>query len=300
MLRQTFIFSFISLNNMFFTIIDILILLFLVVVSIMDIKRREVDDYLSYGFFLFAISFRLLLSIVYWDYVILLKGLFGFIIAYIIASFFFYTRQWGGGDAKILIGLGVLLGFDLTFNATLLVFIINLIFASVIYSVLWAIALFIKHRNKTLIFFKDKLFSFGYFFLILILFSCIGFGIFFITSFFWSFLFVMICLFLFLIGVLFVFLKTVETVAFVKEVSVSQLTVGDWLVEDINVNEKVILSKKTTGLEFKDIVLLGKLEKKNEIKSVSIKSGIPFLPSFFIAYVMMLLFSNWYIFLFPF
>ena len=54
---------------------------------------------------------------------------------------------------------------------------------------------------------------------------------------------------------------------------------GDWLAEDVIVHGKTIVKKKTLHKE--DIQ---KLRDKN-ISSVTIKEGIPFVPSFLIAYL---------------
>ncbi|MDO8460570.1 MAG: hypothetical protein Q7S74_05650, partial [Nanoarchaeota archaeon] len=69
-----------------------------------------------------------------------------------------------------------------------------------------------------------------------------------------------------------------------KLVSPQNLTEGDWLERDVRIGNKTI--KKTVhGLSWNEIKLLRKANKK-----VYIKEGIPFVPAFLIAFIIMALF----------
>ena len=61
----------------------------------------------------------------------------------------------------------------------------------------------------------------------------------------------------------------------------NKLTLGDWIVKDIKHKGKLIASKKDLGLTEEQIAKI----KKLKIKKVLVKEGIPFVPSFFIAFV---------------
>ncbi len=76
-----------------------------------------------------------------------------------------------------------------------------------------------------------------------------------------------------------------EAIAFVKEIPVSALTEGDWVSEDIIVAGKVLVRKKDLGVSREQLQELHALAKKGKIKTVLVKYGIPFVPSFLLAFV---------------
>jgi Flp pilus assembly protein protease CpaA len=89
----------------------IIALIALVVASITDLKTREVPDYISYGLMFTAFAISLIYSIINLEYSYILQSLMGFIIGLIIAYSMFYLGQWGGGDSKLIMGLGAILGY---------------------------------------------------------------------------------------------------------------------------------------------------------------------------------------------
>ena len=63
----------------------------------------------------------------------------------------------------------------------------------------------------------------------------------------------------------------------------SKLTEGDWLAKDVKLKNKVVMEAKT--LEREDVWKLRYLEVNENLKPVTIKEGVPFVPSFLIAYL---------------
>jgi hypothetical protein len=84
---------------------------------------------------------------------------------------------------------------------------------------------------------------------------------------------------------LFLYIKSVEKVCMQKYVKPSELTEGDWIVENIVIKKKVIASPKDLGVSKKQIEQLIKLYKEGKVKKVLIKEGIPFVPSFLLGLV---------------
>ena len=130
----------------------IIALIVLIIGSITDIKKREVHDFVSYGLIFAAFGAALLYSIIYWDYTVLAQTAMGFIIGVIIAYGMFYLGQWGGGDSKLIMGLGAVLGFNVfaIFGAKdywLLIMLVNIVFVGAIYGLIWSIYLAIKHKK---------------------------------------------------------------------------------------------------------------------------------------------------------
>ncbi len=83
--------------------------------------------------------------------------------------------------------------------------------------------------------------------------------------------------------VLFLLTKAVEEVSFIKEVKPEQLTEGDWLAEEIHGHKFSWL-----GLEKEEIKKLQNMG----LHSIKIKTGIPFVPSFLLGYILVIIFSR--------
>ena len=77
-----------------------------------------------------------------------------------------------------------------------------------------------------------------------------------------------------------------------KYVKPQQLTEGDWIAKDIKIQGKYITGPKDLGIEKNKIRKLIELYKKGKVKKILIKEGVPFVPSFFAAYVVTLMFGN--------
>ena len=77
-----------------------------------------------------------------------------------------------------------------------------------------------------------------------------------------------------------------------KYVKPQQLTEGDWIAKDVNINGKYLTGPRDLGIEKRKIRKLIELYKMGKVKKILIKEGIPFVPSFFVAYVITLLYGN--------
>ena len=84
----------------------------LIIASITDLKSREVPDYISYGLIFIAFAISIFDSVLTWSYIPFVISMIGFIVGLIVAYGMFYLGQWGGGDSKLIMGLGALIGFN--------------------------------------------------------------------------------------------------------------------------------------------------------------------------------------------
>ena len=91
---------------------------------------------------------------------------------------------------------------------------------------------------------------------------------------------------------LWIIMKSVESSCMLKLVNPKKITEGDWIAKVIKVNGKYIAGPKDLGIEKKQIKKLIQLHKKRKIKNVLVKEGIPFVPSFLIAYIVTLVLGN--------
>ena len=208
------------------TLLVILVLCVLFVASLFDLKTREIPDTLSYGFIVAALGIRLFFglttSLEYFWY-----GIIGFGVAFIVGYILYEMKQMGGGDAKLLMGLGAAFGsFGLSF---LFALALAILLIGGMYCLLWATGIFLKEKQKTVPRFKDALRKnrLGHIMTLSVA------GIFLFLSFFvpvfLQLLFFMIILAIIITFYLLLFIRVVEQVGFVHHIPVDKLTEGDWL-----------------------------------------------------------------------
>jgi len=283
-------------------IIDIILIITgfigLVIASISDIKTREVPDWLSYSLIIIGLTLRLFYTLTYKEWSYFIQGLIGFSIFFIIANLMYYTKQWGGGDSKLLMGLGVLFATypkillnyfqpNLTIPFLLILWI-NILFVGAFYGLIYAIILTIKNRKNFLIKVKKllkrkRIINITRITLVISV-------LFFISTFLIkdriiNLIFLATAFLVISFPYIWIFTKSIEKVCMYHYIQTKNLTEGDW-IEDKNLREKFKISN--LGIEKKQINLL----MKSKIKKVLVKEGIPFVPSFLIALIISLIFGN--------
>ena len=275
-------------------------LISLAIAAVSDIKTREVPDWLSYSTIFFGIGLRLLFSVITLDSSYLITGILGSIAFLIIALIMFYTGQWGGGDSKLLIGIGALIGLEPDFSTIPLLFIfwMNAIFIGALYGLLYSIYLAFKHKKRFSKQFK-KLYSKHkkqrYLLLGLSIITLVT--SFFVPGFYIKLTTIGFAFFILAMSYILIFVQAIEDTAMKKLIPVQKLTEGDWIVKDILIDGKYICGPKDLGIDKKQIQKLVRLKRKGKIKKVLIKEGIPFVPGFFLALIVTILFGNWFLYL---
>jgi 5-bromo-4-chloroindolyl phosphate hydrolysis protein len=116
-------------------------------------------------------------------------------------------------------------------------------------------------------------------------------GIIFMLFGFFNILFLFSGLMFLFFSFLFVASQILEKNILTREVSVKDISEGEWLAEDLKIGKKVF-RYSWEGLSEKDISFIRKNKKK-----VKIKQGIPFGPGFMIAFVFYI-FKNFFLGLF--
>src|SRR3989338_5916786 len=256
-----------------------IVLIALSVASYTDLKTREVPDWLSYGLIAGALSLRSIFTPdIGWP--ALVAGILGLGIMFILACLLYYTGQWGGGDSKLLMGMGAAIGVQYPFGAqsfALFWYFLGLLFLGAIYGVFYMLWVAAKKGNFFWSDYRKTIAAYGKLHLGMWVASLwIA-----LTGFFLPFLWYVSIIPIGLFYLLF-FVDCVEETCFVQKRSVKNLTEGDWLAEDVRKQGKTLLGKKT--LEMKDLALL----RRVKIGQVIIKEGIPFVPSFLLAYLFFL------------
>jgi Flp pilus assembly protein protease CpaA len=258
----------------------------LLIASWRDLKTREVPDTLSYGLILLGILGGLALAVLHKDIWIFTNHLVGFAAGCIIGTIMYYGRQWGGGDAKLMMGMGAVLGLSFQ-NMQLAVFVVLLALCGALWGVLALLHLaFVQHRRKFLPAFKEyirrpavhrlriTLVVTGILIVIALFFVNVQLRI--ILG------FALIAIYLLLYS--WIFSRVVETSILTKTYPVSKLTEGDWITHEVRVGKHVIVPEGSTGVTLEQISKL----KKAKVKEVIVKEGIAFVPAFLLAFAVLL------------
>jgi len=282
-------------------LIIIICLIALITGMITDFKTREVPDWLNFSLIFSGIGINLIATIVYSNWSFILNSLAGLAFGVAIALIMFYGGQWGGGDSKMLMGLGALLGLNVSkfqflpiFNSFFVSFFVNMLLIGSIYGLIWISVLAVKNRKKIVKRFKELrekrffirirwVFLFLLLVIIVIMFLDLGLMKFYLIGF---------ILATFFITYLWNFVKAVEEISMIKRIDVEKLTEGDWIVKDVTMGKKRICGPKDFGISRKQIEKLIRLKRRGKIKKILIKEGIPFIPSFLLAFIITLIFGN--------
>jgi Flp pilus assembly protein protease CpaA len=288
------LFHLLNSNPIMYSIILLFTLIVLIIASISDIRTREVPDTLNYGIIFGAIGLRLIYSTITFDWTFLIEGLTGLIVFIGIALVLFYTGQWGGGDSKLLMGMAALYGMQLTLNTFIFSFIINMFITGAFYGLLWSIVLLIKNREKFIrgftIMQQSKEVRISKFILYPLIIASLSIGVL-ATTLQYKIIFYSIPAIIFLTFYLWIITKTIEKTCMIKSTTPKKLTEGDWIAKDVKVRGKYICGPRDLGIEKHQIQKLVKLK----VKTIEVKEGIPFVPSFLFGFILTLAYGNWWI-----
>jgi Flp pilus assembly protein protease CpaA len=248
---------------------------FLLLASLHDLKTREVPDYLSYIFILTGVIVQLYYVIKTQDYqhgvFVLLNGAG----ASVFSVLMYKAKQWGGADAKLTIALSINLVNP--GNAWLFIqYFVHFLLVGAVYGVAGSLLLILKNWKKfRKIFEKDFKKTKPYYTTALAI-LILGVPLTLINGF--------VGVTISGVGVLALLSLLLNNAnkLMIKNVPVNRLTEGDWVVEKVMVHGKVLFDPdKEVDVKQKQINLM----KKGGIKKVRIIEGIPFIPSFLIAFL---------------
>ncbi len=261
----------------------------LIVATIVDIKKREVPDWVSYSMICSGFALRLINSITTNDWLYSLYGLIGFGVMLGIGMFMYYAKQWGGGDTKLIMALGIIFATVGNDRYFLIDLFINLLIIGAAYGIAFGVFLAIKKWDKfkeevKKVMIKNKKIRIG----TLILGGAVALVIIIVQDRLITMFLALPTLLLILYIYIITFMRAVDKACMYKHIEVEKLTEGDWVAEEVKANNRVICGPKDLGLEKEQIEEL----KRLKIKKVLVKEGIPFVPPFLIATILTLIFGN--------
>lgn len=284
---------------MIYIILLVIAAIILIIGTFTDIRKREVPDWISFAGIFAGIGIRLLYSAVTFDWMFVVYGAAGLAIFVGIGYMMFYAGQWGGGDAKILMGIGALIGFDFTFSQfpLIIIFLINALLVGAIYGLLFSIGLSIKNKKKFSKDFKKLIHDSRKWRIIIMIVSLVLLVLVFaIKNPDARLIFLTLLIFGNILFYLWLFVKSVETSSMFKNIKPEELTEGEWIAKEYKIDGEYICGPKDLGIEKKQIKKLIALKKKGKIKKIRIKIGIPFVPSFLIAFIITIILGGWWIY----
>lgn len=266
-----------------------LTLVFTIFATIQDLRTREVANWLTFSLIAFALAYRAFFSVATKNIHFFLLGLLGFIVMLVLGNIFYYSKAFAGGDAKLLMGFGAIIPYQ-TYSHLLLfpiAFILLLFLAGALWSLAFSIFIVAKNKKSFVKEFKNLFKKY----LPLLIFSLALFAISLVAGFLQPLMLFIIPLSL--IPILFIYTLSLEKCMIVL-LPPNKLTEGDWLEKEIRLG-KTTIKKSVHGLSYKEIQLLKKYNRP-----ALIKQGIPFVPAFLIALIIMVLASATSLFPLPF
>lgn len=262
----------------------------LIVSTYTDLRWREVPDILSYGLIASGILLRLAQSIISQDYSYLVFGILGLLTGFGLGYLMFMLGQWGGGDAKLLAGLFCLYAGPFSLVATLpwygaLGFYLLLIaVAGAAYTLVTMIVCSVLHHKKIRQNMRLLIRRHHKSFFAASIPGLLGIISSFVVRDPFGFLLLPLGFTWLVLPLLFVYSKAVESSCFIKRCPVSRLTEGDWVLDTITHKGTTIYAAKEKSISAEQIALC----RKHGIKEVAVKEGIPFVPAFLIAFIVLL------------
>ncbi len=250
--------------------------------TMQDLKTREVANWLTFSLIFITLAYRGFISFFSGAWGMFLWGLIGCAVFVACAYIFYYGRIFAGGDAKLLMGLGIALPYQSGSELFLWggIFLFALFFLGAIYTLVYSIWLVISHWQAFKRKFKIELWNQKW----LIAFAGIMALVLLVTlgkAFAAAFIGVVLIL---IIPFIYIYLQSVEQACMIFLTKPEKLREGDWILRSIKVAGRTI-NASVHGLSLEDIALLRKKRK-----SVFIKQGVPFVPAFLLAYGLMVFF----------
>ncbi|MEK6792612.1 MAG: A24 family peptidase [Nanoarchaeota archaeon] len=243
---------------------------------VQDLRTREISNWVTFSLIAFVLAYRAFYSVYSGDLMFFVYGLIGIVLFTGLGYLFYYSKVFAGGDAKLLFGIGGIFPYYSFYDYIYYGFgFVLLLFAfGVIYTLIYSLFLVGRNYSSFRKSFFEQVSKVKFYFILSLLFAFFFYLFFPFVSYLNSLLF---AVFVFLIPLLFAYVKAVEKSCMIKLVSPLELTEGDWLERDVVVSGKTI-RKSFAGLSFEQILLLRRYGKK-----VLVKNGIPFAPSFLLA-----------------
>lgn len=255
----------------------VLALMWILIAVFCDLKTREIPNWLNFSLIIFALGARFFYSLFEENWNFFIYGLVGFGVFLILGNLLYYSKFFGGGDAKLFFGLGAIIPLTTNISENLNLFA-NFIFLFLIFGAIFGLAsvLYFSFKDFNSIkkvfveSMKENKRTFYFFMIAGLALMIVGFSeefLFFIGAV--SFIF----------PYLFFYTKSIDNTSLISKINSKNLTEGDWLYSSLKIGNRVI-EPSWEGLNAREVALI-----KKKYKFVKIKRGIEFSPVFFASFV---------------
>lgn len=255
-------------------------ILWILFASTQDLRSREVANWLNFSLIMFALGFRFFYSLFNGNFNFFMQGVIGLAIFFALGNLLYYSRMFAGGDAKLMIALGSILGFTTSLSTNLKIyfaFFLLFLISGAVYGLLATIYFSVKYKKNFKKEFKKRFNENKKITLAIIIFGILLI----ISGLFESSLFVLGILIV-VFPILLLYAKTVDSSCMIREVKISEASEGEWLYKQLKVGKKII-RPTWDGLTKEEIKLLRK-----KYKTIFIKVGIAFIPVFLVAFILLM------------
>lgn len=256
--------------------LSIILITWLSVASIQDIKKHEVQNFISFSFLAISLSLILLYSILNSSNLFFRSLLFT-IVFFIIAEAFYYGRVFAGGDAKIILSLGPFMSLFPTYFSML--FIILLIFLGAINGIFFSFVYLIKNKKEVLSKYKPiiktKYLIFPAIFLLIV------------PLIIKNYLLLIASILLIASPYILSLAKAIESSIMIRYRYPKELVEGDILFKPLKIKNRII-KPHWEGLTTEQLVYI----KKNYSKKIAVKEGLAFVPIITLSLIISLLIRN--------
>ncbi|MFH1402963.1 MAG: prepilin peptidase [Candidatus Altiarchaeota archaeon] len=267
-------------------------LLFLILDSIIDLKTGEIPEKLTHGLtgiiILLAVGHGIIENSISMVKSTILVGASYFIAGYVL----YRLGQWGGGDVKMMAGIGCALGYldsmgyawpNSIITGYYLTYFINMSIFAIPYAVTYSLILGFMNPSV----FREFLSGVREFKVVILL--AVSFAPALLSTYFGESLLALVYLMLPFFMLATIYLKVVEKKLLCKTVRVEELRVGDIPAEDIQCEGERIASKMIEGITGEELERITRLAWEGRIPDeVKIRWGIKFAPILLASYVMTL------------
>lgn len=257
-----------------------------------DLRTGEIPDKFSVGLIIVALAIRAIYGVYFGDLGFFADGMLVAAAFFVFGAAVFYSGGWGGGDAKLLTGIGAALG-GVSGGQPLppfLFFFILMALVSVPYTLSHAIRIALhSDKSKSQLRKEYKAYSVP-------IIAILAMAIFIFATLRPPPLMSLSLLMVTSLLPLSIFVRTVEKTDFQKDVSVKDLKIGDIVAKDVVVGGKTLISRRNMdGLNKETIREIQKYSSKGKLpKKIRIRWGIrlgPVFPLALTAYTILTLYN---------
>lgn len=269
-----------------------LFFILLIIATYQDIKKREVYEFINYLFLIMVTVYAGIISLQNIDFTLLyIAGLA--LVGFGAGALFYFSGLWGGGDATYLISIPPLLYF---FQGKILNYLPfmpeNQLLSALVLTFLYLLgSLTIGGLTAMLVVIYNYLRNIKSVplenyqrYIILSLFLPIIFIL--LIPQIDTYFALPLLLLNFLLWLSFI-TKKVENFMFIKDKDINNIVLGDWIVQDIYVENQKIFSSENfrKGVDENQLAKLKELRRKNKLTNLRVKDGIPFFIGFLVSFI---------------